>query len=157
MRKDFTVLRRASLAWDALNNAWNEWVLGYGKLKQLNFLTGLGVGIRNWGDMIIALTLCLLFLFGSYAVVGWFRARPRSVEPIRRLYERFCSKLSRVDLPRDPFEGPSDFARRAGARRADLKADIERITRLYVRLRYGRSGRGSELAELRRLVRAFRP
>jgi transglutaminase-like putative cysteine protease len=157
MRKDFTLLRRASLAWDALNNTWNEWVLGYGTFKQLNFLTNLGVGIRNWGDMIIALTLCLVVLFGSYFLAGWYRARPRSVEPVRRLYERFCSKLSRVDLPRDPFEGPSDFARRAGARRADLKADIERITRLYVRLRYGRSGRGSELAELRRLVRAFRP
>lgn len=156
-RKDFTLLRRASLAWDALNNAWNEWVLGYGELKQLRFLSSLGVGIQNWGDMIIALTLCLAVLFGGYAIVSWYRARPQSIEPVCRLYARFCGELSRVDLSRAPFEGPSDFARRACTQRADLTADITQITRLYVRLRYQRSHRSGDLAELRRLVRAFRP
>jgi transglutaminase-like putative cysteine protease len=157
LRKDLTHLRQITLAWDALNNAWNEWVLGYGTLKQLQFLSSLGIGIRDWGDMIVALTICLAVLFGTYLLVSRYRMRHRTIEPAVRLYERFCAKLARVDLARAPFEGPDDFARRASRRRSDLKDSIEAITAVYVRLRYGRERRGDELAELRRLVRAFRP
>ena len=52
-------------------------------------------------------------------------------------YLRFCEKLQRAGLPRDPAEGPLDYARRLARARPDLEAPAGAITRLYVALRYG--------------------
>src|SRR5690606_12612239 len=32
-RRDFSLLRQLFLNWDAVNNGWNQWVLGYNKQR----------------------------------------------------------------------------------------------------------------------------
>ena len=68
---------------------------------------------------------------------GWMqlRTRPRT-DRIQALYERFCRKLTRIGVQRDPWEGPSDFATRAAQSLPNESERVRRITETYIALRY---------------------
>jgi transglutaminase-like putative cysteine protease len=148
-------LSRMRYGWDALNNAWNQWVLGYNHERQKELLQRLGLLAFGWQG-------ALAFLFGAIgmvlATVALYllrrgRGRPDAVV---RLYERYCRKLARVGLGRAPHEGPADFARRVAAARPDLARAGDEITTLYIALRYG-AAQADALRQLRGAVQRFRP
>ena len=60
------------------------------------------------------------------------------------VYDRFCGKLAKGGVRRAAYEGPLDFAVRAGALETELSAEIEEITALYVQLRYAGAGEGPD-------------
>ena len=63
------------------------------------------------------------------------RTRPRT-DRIQELYKRFCQKLARIGLQRDPWEGPSDFATRAAESLPNESERVRQITKTYIALRY---------------------
>ncbi|MCU7856689.1 MAG: DUF4129 domain-containing protein, partial [Candidatus Thiodiazotropha sp. (ex Lucinoma borealis)] len=75
----------------------------------------------------------------------------------KRIYDRFCRRLSRLGITRRPYEGPLDFAKRASRRRPDLAAQIMRIINLYIQLRYASRRTDMECQLFARQVRQFRP
>jgi len=79
----------------------------------------------------------------------------RGTDPVQAAYGKFCTRLSRRGIAKSPHEGPADFALRAVRQRPDLAPQIERITQLYIRLRYGRQRETAR--ELQQAVRRFRP
>ncbi|MDX1512508.1 MAG: DUF3488 and transglutaminase-like domain-containing protein [Gammaproteobacteria bacterium] len=131
VRRALTTLRQT---WDALNSAWNEWVLGYGPERQRLFLDRVGVDSRD----LVRLALALLTIVGVLlvAVALWLARRPGDRDPVVRAYRRYQRKLGRAGLRRQPGEGPVDYARRVIAARPDLAGPVKRITDLYVALRY---------------------
>jgi hypothetical protein len=149
-------LRGLRLAWDSVNFYWNDWVLAYGPERQRRLLEYLGW--RHLDAMALIATLIGVVLLLGLAHTGFelWRRRVPAPEPSLRLYRRFCARLARIGLRRHPWEGPLDFARRVGGRRPDLSAQIQTITKLYARLRYG-SGDTETLERLTALVRDFRP
>jgi transglutaminase-like putative cysteine protease len=139
--------------WDAANNSWNQWVLGYGPERQYALLASLGVEDPDWLDLGIWLSVALGGLL--LAIAAWmFLDRHHSADPVRRLYDRFCAKLARRGITRRGHEGPLDFAARAAALRQDLAGSIGLVTDLYVTARY--SARPVETAALERAVKRFR-
>ncbi len=150
----YELWRSARFGWDAVNNWWNQWVLGYGPSRQSELLSRFGMDGHNWQHLAVGLGLTTTTSF--LAVALWLRWRQR-VQPDRVtvVYERFCKKLAHWHLMRSPSEGPWDFASRASIRLPRMRRQIHEITRSYVRLRYGRDG--GDLSELRRLVSRFRP
>ena len=165
--------RTVRYGWDSVNNAWNQRVLGYGTRSQREFLARFGLDVDNLWNVALGLVL------GSGAMllvvaVRLFRRAPTD-DPVSRAYRRFCRKLSRVGLYRGRAEGPLDYARRVCRSRPELIEPVEKITELYVALRYGREerqeqGPGAEkptrsqrtrrrlaLKELQRLAWTFRP
>lgn len=145
--------RRLRFAWDALNNQWNQWVLGYGERRQKQLLRALGMKQPDWRELALWLLGAVVTLLVGIAL--WlFTRRPPAEDAARRLYDRFCAKLERAGLKRHPAEGPRDFGTRAAAQVRHLADAIREITELYIRIRYGRGG---ELRQLRARVRAFRP
>jgi len=50
-------LREARFRWWAINNAWNQWVLGFNPERQLELLTRLGMDSPDWRKMTAALAL----------------------------------------------------------------------------------------------------
>ena len=138
---------------DAVNNGWNQWVLGYGPQRQRDLLQSLGMHRPDWQSMALWLLAGMTLILSAAA--AWLLARHQGrQDPARRLYERFCRKLARQGIKRRPSEGPLDFARRAGLHRQGATDSIERITSLYIACRY--AGRG-DLALLARTVRNFQP
>lgn len=138
---------------DALYNNWNQWVIGYDKKRQLRVLSKLGIGQTTFSVLALSLGGLVLALFLVYLVMV-LRWREPSGDRTVRAYRRFTAKLARIGLARAAYQGPLDFAARAVAFTGQGR-DINAITRLYVRLRYG-DGRGDP-ARLGRMVRRFRP
>ena len=158
------LFRNGLQAWDSIDQQWNTMVLGYDQDTQLTVMEKLGVAGLDWlGGT--ALTLGAGFFLLGFGVlfmrpIGWTAAAP--VDPARRLYERFCTRLARaVKVQRAEAEGPLDFSRRAVQVVPAHADEIERITRLYVASRYAPPAAPGHpdgaLVELRAAVRAFRP
>lgn len=149
-------LFQLTMGWDALEERWNRWVIGYDYRNQREL----------WDGLEHARSLLLPAGIGLGVVIalsGWAlsrRAQGQSTAcPIDRAFKRCCRRLARVGLARAPHEGPASYARRVSAARPDLALAIHRIARLYQRLAYAPENRRSQDAvrELIEAVARFRP
>lgn len=146
--------RRIRYRLDAINNRWNQWVLGYDNRRQSTFLSNIGFGEMDWRGMtgsLLALTALVLL------AVYWqlYRHEENEKDQARRLYDSFCKKLARDGIPRRNDEGPRAFATRAADRRPELATIIDRICGLYINIRY--RSQSQLLPRLKTEVRSFRP
>ena len=148
------LLRQFRYGWDAVNNGWNQWVLGYSQKRQEVFLAGLGLHGLDWRGFALLLVGVLGGALGVTALLVLGR-RNRNGDPISRGYERFCRKLAAKGLARSAQEGPVDFSRRVARERPELSGAVGRITALYVELRYGRAN--SRVRDFERAVQRFQP
>lgn len=73
-----------------------------------------------------------------------------------RAYLRFCARLARRGLARNPQEGPLAFAERVAVSRPEIAMSVREIGQLYAKLRYGPTVSPIEVRQLWRLVRRFR-
>ena len=122
--------------WDALNNAWDIWVVGYSPALQKAVLSMLGMQQPDWQKMALWLAILITILFTIIAILmSWQKP---IADPVQRYYQRFCNKLAKTGINREPHEGPQAFAVRASARLPAKQNDIQQITDLYRRLRYRR-------------------
>lgn len=145
------LLKTLNLQWDALNTAWNRWVLGYDPELQKQFLARFGLG--EWHRMIVALSFATSLTLALIALLLLMDSQ-RSNDPLVVAYARFCRKLERQGLGRRPNEGPYDYAARVGRSRPDIAVQVQAITRLYSHLRY--EAEKPDATDVRRLVRQVR-
>jgi len=82
------------------------------------------------------------------------RTRPRA-DRVKALYERFCRKAARLGVRRNPWEGPSDFSRRAAQLLPNESERIRQISNTYIALRYAPESAGVALDRFAKEVRAF--
>jgi protein-glutamine gamma-glutamyltransferase len=154
-----TALRQAGWMADAIRLGWIRWVVNYDTERQNDLLGRLGLGFIRDRGLGLAMVLIAGTLIGGLTLLLLRWDRP-PVDPLQRLYTRFCRRLERRGLRRHPHEGPLAFARRVIRRRPDLRGQIEPIVDLYVTLRYGPGADGtvrSRLRRLRWLLVRFRP
>ncbi len=146
--------RRLGMYWDAVNTAWNRWVMAYGPERQQRLLNSLGFDTPSWAQVVVTLVIGVAsLLLVLAATLLWTRNR---MDPVAASYRRFCAKLGKSGLSRHAHEGPLDFYHRILAARPDLAADSKPIIALYVTLRYGNVA-GEELVDqLRGRVRRFK-
>ncbi|HYM34745.1 MAG TPA: DUF3488 and transglutaminase-like domain-containing protein [Steroidobacteraceae bacterium] len=142
----------ARLAWDAVNNFWNNRIVEYDQLQQRSLMAWLGINNADWRQLGIAFTIVLVLFFVSLtAYLGW-QYRPRKNDPIIAAYARLCRKLSRVRLERAPYEGPVDYLRRAAIARPESAATLDEACSLYVDLRYGPAPQIDRLKTFKSLI-----
>ncbi|MFW6237580.1 MAG: DUF4129 domain-containing transglutaminase family protein, partial [Desulfosudaceae bacterium] len=153
--------RQLQLRWDALSTAWEEWFTGYSHLEQRELLERLGLNRPGgWRILILAgLLIVLLILVCALLLLVYFlpRRSRRTPDPVGRWYRKFCGRLARIGLAREPAAGPRDFAAQVAAQRPDLAATVHRITDLYVQLRYAPESDPAALSRFKKAVRRFRP
>lgn len=140
--------------WDAVNNQWNQWVLGYSQSRQLELLGKIGIGNGGWRELATWLAGIIATLFILLAL-SLLRPQSRQLDQARRYYEQFCKKLARHGIQRYSHEGPRDFARRAITDIGQQSGSIEEITDRYIEVRY--LGHTDKLQSLRDAVRRFSP
>jgi transglutaminase-like putative cysteine protease len=148
-------LHKLRLSWDFMSNAWNQWVLGYTPERQRWLLESVGIDDATWQTMTAVLFCIAGMIVAIFTLIVLRQMKDRVRDPVRIAYLRFCEKLRRKGLPREPAEGPLDYARRLARARPDLAPAADAITRLYVALRYGAETRTTALDELRQRVRNF--
>lgn len=138
--------------WDAVNNGWNQWVLGYDPTKQLELLKSLGLH-WHWREMVIALTIIIVGIIFIIAISMFLRPQ-NAVDPAQRLYLRFCHRLARQGLTRQLSEGPLTFAARIKQQYPELAEQIDEITQFYIAVRY--RNQLEKITDLRQAIHGFR-
>jgi transglutaminase-like putative cysteine protease len=152
VRLDSDWLRQLRNRWEAANNTWNQWVLGYNPQRQREVLSRLGWRDPDWRGMSASLAiLCGLALL---LVTLWTLPRRLAADPVQRAWQKYCAALKRRGIPRAEWEGPLDFAHRVAREKPDLAALTNEAAGYYAELRYGRSASNGQL--LRRLQQCVR-
>ena len=122
------------MGWDALNNYWNQWIIGYSYSRQKTILSKIGIEIGSWKGsakaMFLAVSLAGLVILTVYFLAVYKRAS-RKQDAVQQIYTAFCTKLEKAGLPRSPAQGPQDYARMAGSARHDLAKQIQNIIDQY--------------------------
>ena len=129
--------------WDAVNNSWNQWVIGYSADRQNDFLNSLGFSKPNWRTLIIILiSLCMIILF---AIFFWaMRNRPKPVAPNIKAWLNFCTQLEKIGIFRDIWEGPMDFAKRVSKQYPELAPTVKEAAEHFIRGQYSKEEDFSE-------------
>lgn len=135
LRQDW--LRQWRYRWEAINNGWNQWVLGYNPERQRTLLARFGLQIDDWRQIGIALGSVLLLVLGSLFL--WAATRRRQIDPASRLWQQACRRLLGSGHLPAPGETAHAFcARLAGQdKRAQAAARLLPIADLFVAARYG--------------------
>lgn len=149
--------RRWTLSLDGITHHWNLWLLSYDRNSQRRLLDRLGLGADGWQTLagILAGALGL-----ALAVTALFTLRARQPrDPVERAFDDFCRKLAAIGADRMPQETANQFLYRVERLLdADNAALAHDIVATYNRMRYDpEPGPAELLAQLRGLVRAFRP
>ena len=156
-RMDSAWLMQLRMTWDTLNNDWNQWVLGYGQERQYDLLSRLGFEMASWRELTVGLAAGVGALLLAFSGFMLWRHTPLDADPAAAIYQRFCRKLARAGVVRQPNEGPADFAQRTAILRPDLAVSATTISELYISLRYAPHPNASALRQLRRQIRDFMP
>ena len=153
-RKDYPLLKKLYLNWDAVNNGWNQWVLGYDQQKQLSLLSKLIGKKIAWEDIGLILVGVLISLM---LVISYFLLRNQTVllSPVKKTYQQFLNKLTKIGLVKSPHEGVIDFGHRAAALLPEKAQEIDEISQLYSSIHYAKSSQASSIALLKQLIKGF--
>jgi len=138
--------------WDAIDNQWNQWVVGYNDELQQRFLKNLFNKNLNLSDKIIFMLISIGIVV---LIVALFIMRPdrkQKLDPALALYQKFCHTLALKGIRRNPHEGPLDYATRAKQELPELKDSITLITRLYIKIRYEASHSDKQLRQFKLLI-----
>ena len=135
VRLDMDWLRQLRNRWEATNNAWNQWVLGYNPQRQREVLRRLGLQEPDWRSMAVALGAATSLILLGLTLWSLGRRPPR--DPVQQAWQRFCAKAARLGPARQEWEGPRDYARRLGQSQPSLANLAADAANRYIALRYG--------------------
>ena len=134
--------------WEAINNAWNQQILGYDPQRQRELFSRLGVANPDWQT----LTSLLAGVIGvlMIALAAWtFHHRPRS-DPALRLWQQALRRIARSQVNYAPWEAPLALQRRIEIERPDLAPAFGAVIEAYLASRY--SATPGDLQPLREAI-----
>lgn len=145
-------LKRSRQLWQSIDYNWQRWVVNYNSENQAQFF-------RDWGiDSTFKLAQ---WLFASLLLVGlpltaWLLQTRVAADQSVECYRQFCRKMAKAGVEIGYSEGALAFAERAAAAKPELAEQIERITALYIRIRYQAQSDAADLRTLKNRVRGLR-
>ncbi|MGZ8956083.1 MAG: transglutaminase TgpA family protein, partial [Methylovulum sp.] len=149
----FNWLKQARQLWSDVDYNWQRWVINYNSVNQSKFLSSLGIA---------DIKAMLYWLIGVITVIttllSWFllHQKRKTTDPVLITYRQFCKKIAGRGLLRRPGEGERDFARRIKEKLPEHATEIDKITDIFIKLRYGRASTPAELKEFDKQVAKFR-
>lgn len=146
-------LIQARQLWASFDHAWSRWVLGYDVYSQNRLLRWLGIDNLP-SKILISFTIffALMMLIAPFI----FRNKHRKKEKTLILYEKFCKRLARKGLLKNPQEGARNFSLRAATVLPGSAIRIYEITDVYLHLRYGRNPVPGDITRLKQLIAKFK-
>jgi protein-glutamine gamma-glutamyltransferase len=148
------IFTKFRLAWETLNYQWDTRLLGFDADVQEVFLDSIGIANRGPFFLVVEIVIVAVALLLAYAT--WMQLRTRSRrDRAKGQYDRFCRKIARLGVRRDPWEGPSDFSMRAAQSLPDEAERIREISNIYIALRYAPESTAILLDRFAKDVSAF--
>jgi protein-glutamine gamma-glutamyltransferase len=159
MRVDYEWLQEVRQTLDSFANSWNQAVLGYNQERQVQLMRRIGIDDATWKSLVMAMMVATGAITLVLAALMLNKLRALRPDPVVATYARFCRKLAKLGVPRQPYEGPEAFRRRASRALPTNSPAIDSISALYIRMRYGEASadrsRDEDLMQLRREVKNF--
>jgi transglutaminase-like putative cysteine protease len=148
-------IKQVRFGWDAVNNRWNQWVLGYNNIKQKALFEAIGIPEISWQGLSQLLFGILAVLTGLLALIV-FSTQHKSKDELQKAYFTFLKKIKKHGLVKSIHEGEGDFSLRAVKQLPEHKKSIEKITLLYQQLRY-KKHHVKTLVLFKNYIKAFKP
>ena len=147
-------VRAARFRWEAVQNAWNQWVLAYSPERQRALLDWLGLE-PDWRMLGVLLAVSFTAIL---SVLAYLSLRFRSTQdPLARLFDRFRRRLLDAGVQVDFSLGPRALhAALAGKLAPGAQQEAAAILAAFERWRYTRASRAVPRAQIRVLRRALR-
>ena len=152
-REAFDWLRKSRQLWSHVDYQWQRWVINYDNKHQSSFLLSLGLPDLK------AMIVWMVGITGLItALLSWLllHQKQKTADPVLRTYNRFCKRLVKHGLLRGGGEGASDFAERVKINLPEQAKNIDRITELFIKLRYGKQATQDDLKRFNALVERFK-
>ncbi len=154
----FGWLRSLRLNWEALQNAWNQWVLSYTPERQRALLAGLGLD-PDGRTLALAFALTLSLVLGALAILSLRHRVER--DPLADAYALLRRRLSEAGIDSAPTLAPRALLARVERQLAPAsRAAARELLLAFERWRYSRAASTvsrAQIRSLRRAVRRFRP
>ncbi len=145
-------LRTLRYRWEAVNNAWNQHILGYDPQRQRELLSRLGLPETDWRSLATVLGIACSLLVA--AMTAWTLYQRPAIDPARRLWLTALSQLARRQVDCAPWETPMAVAQRVREQRPELAETFQNVVDAYLQARYGKSN--NNLNALREAVARLR-
>ena len=139
---------RLRATWEALNNQWNQQVLGYDTKRQRDLLSHLGVTNADWRSMVQLLAAFCSII--AIALLAWALYHRPMIDPLQRLWLEALRKLRRSKVDCAPWETPLALAARVEVTHPELAAPVRQLVSSYLLARYG--AKPTDLTALRAAV-----
>ncbi|HLY25039.1 MAG TPA: DUF4129 domain-containing protein, partial [Aggregatilineales bacterium] len=152
----FEWFRQARYAWDAVANSWNQWVLGYNPDRQVRFLSQFGMAEVTWQNMVIVLAAVSGMIILALSLALLLRLNSHRPDPVQRAYAAYCNTMAKRGAARRMSEGPRDFAARVSLQFPELRETAQKITALYISMRYGEGADRGNLQALHDAIRMLK-
>ena len=139
--------------WQSIDYKWQLWVINYNTDSQAQFFSKLG--IKDWSMLAGWLTTSVA---GITLLLSWLLLKNRKISQDKSLlvYQNFCLKMAKAGIPIKPGEGPKSFSERVKKQRQDLALQINKITTVFIRLRYEQAASAGDLQLLKKLISNLR-
>lgn len=125
-----------SFMMDSIQHAWNEWYLGYDKMKQLSLFKDLGFDLKSTLVLFQWMVVIMLVLVVGLGVV--LIRLPKTGDQLNRAFRRMEKRLAKrkPELARAKQEAPIAYLQRLEKELPQQKAQLIKIKRAYSQLRY---------------------
>ncbi|WP_371325101.1 DUF3488 and transglutaminase-like domain-containing protein [Dechloromonas sp. ZY10] len=121
--------------WDAANNAWNQYFIGYNAERQRQWLAAVGVATSDWRRWALLLTGGGSLLLAGLALrLLWHRPRR---DPLRQEWERALRILARHQVHCQPGEAPLALLARVNQEMPARAPAFAQVVQVYLAARYG--------------------
>ncbi|WP_309570722.1 transglutaminaseTgpA domain-containing protein [Deinococcus sp.] len=124
-------VQRLQLRLDAIQNRWDDLIIGYGDQQQQSLLSRAGLGSVGSGRYVLAVLGLLLLALLPAAL--WRRRGVRPRDPAARALHDLTARLK---LPREPGETPTAYAERARILWPVLGPALDAVVHAYHAARY---------------------
>ncbi|HEY6155172.1 MAG TPA: transglutaminase domain-containing protein, partial [Candidatus Udaeobacter sp.] len=149
-----SVFTNVRFVWQTLSYEWDTRLLAFDADVQDVFLNSIAIASRGALFLVVEILLAATALLATYFAWMQLRTRPR-VDRVKMLYAYFCRRTARLGVPRNPSEGPLDFARRAAQLLPNESNHIRQLTDTYILLRYAPQPAPEMLTRFTKEVNAF--
>ena len=149
----FNWLKQTRQLWSNIDYNWQRWVINYDNKNQSRFLSSLGIA---------DVKTMIYWMVGSIglitALLSWFllHQKQHASDPVLRIYNQFCKNIVKCGLHRGTGEGAKDFGERAKRKLPEQAANIDQITAVFIKLRYGKNATLHDFNLFKQLVKRFK-
>lgn len=121
--------------WEAINNTWNQYVLGYDSNRQRQLFARFGWPDTDWQTYATMLGITSGILVAALLI--WAIRPQHESDPALQLWQKALRHLARRQVDCAPWETPMALLQRVDMNHPELADPLRKVVEAYLHTRYG--------------------